>query len=746
MIPTPIFPAWRRAWSESPETLALAARADDALTRRNRGRQEVPEDVESDFLRAVVDLEHYVGHAPCDEDEPRAFRLALYRTAIDRLRPLVAAARWVRWLHLEQALGVASRAGDLLSSALVLRSLIEELNSLLTLQHYEDRGAADWERGKRAQIPDRDSCDLMRNYCVFLLHRVLPMTRHPGREALLVERPVEQTDYPGHDRLLAVFNSLNDYVHPNYGSHYLCLFPDRAEAGKVLLGAVTTIYELFFSLRWAEEEATVRYHPEPPVCQPGPTEWRRFVENELPRLGQRASEWRYDPSGWPVPLGRFDERVREEAEQDDVWAAQLATPGAPELDGFRLRTLSSLSPLIRALTGAKVLEAAETIGQLRLHLGLGLSSTLTGCVCLAQARETADRLEQVCRDLPPGERFPTSPPYDRWIRFVGDSVALWTGVIGIKMENLRLAVARMINARNPLGAVICARSLLEHWAVAADLSRRFRKQWAKVEKAASDGRDPGPTLSLLEQEIARFLTGTKGTSEAASLWRERLAGTPSQGTTAWHINLRTAVKESLPSERDVLGYLYDLFSRVIHGDCFTGGDLLPGVTPDNPDKLLLKALMVLARFENTGWVMASSSGLLRTTMRLHRPGGTSEATGAADLRDVMRRGRLPDRLVEGRDVFGRGALEDPYTFRSDLDYHDAFCSFCESRVIPTDNRRLWGNRGLVAIDVVRTPDGGDLYFAHDLGPFLNRVSGNCDSDGVESGRPGPDGPTGPSSE
>jgi hypothetical protein len=705
MIPIPIFQLWRPTWERSPILKELGQAADALLARRNRGPGQLPGYPTGTCILAVQKLEYVTANASCQEEEPRAFRMALYRRCLEEVQPLVRAGRWVRWIYLERAFALAAASGDLLAAALMLRCQIEELDALLKLQRQERTAAEVWKRERTRKIPTQDGCQMLRDYATFLLRRFLPWTGRPSPDELLASPPVREANAETPAELGQTYGLLNDYVHPNYGSHILTLFPERSAAGEVLLRAVAIIYRYFFCLDWSEtgEAGTTST----PNSDPRPTreERRYFVTHELPRLGTKAEAWGY-PADWtPVPLDGLVEQLRFEDERDESLSLSE-----------RAESTVGLGPLLDALfPGQRPSEMDDVVSFLWGRLGIGLPPTLVDCLFLVKARAAAEQLEQRCQELPPGECFPRTRPYDQWISFVRDCVVVVILANQVKIAGMRLAVLRMLNARNPFGAVICARSALEHWAVCRYVSERFARRRIEVEEAARAGRDTTVALDRIEAELAVFLTGSTHTGEVGNLWRQRLE----RSREKQYLNLRTAIEKVMPTRNEGgPGNFYAVFSRVLHGDAFTGGDLLGGVSGDNADLLLAKALSVLSLFADIRWLQSAFTPLQNTMLWLERPGGITGAASREELTRSLRRGTLPDKFKEGRNYFGRGTRDDPLRFREGLLYHEAFHKFCAEREIDTASRAIFDVKGSVVIDRVRTPDGQELFFANDMALLL----------------------------
>jgi hypothetical protein len=180
----------------------------------------------------------------------REYRLAL--RIFERLKPLIAAAVWPRWLSLEAGLASVDAIGDLLGCALMLRSMLEEVRRM---QHVAEFVC--WLR--QATSPgatfdaDEQTAQRVRSYMQFLADYVLP--RLKGRTPAELKTSGRGEGKNGGDEALqALERALNEYVHPNHGSHVLAVWPERAPAGRCLLEALVCAYETFVMLPWVVDE------------------------------------------------------------------------------------------------------------------------------------------------------------------------------------------------------------------------------------------------------------------------------------------------------------------------------------------------------------------------------------------------------------------------------------------------------------------------------------------------------------
>ncbi len=241
------FPTWRAAWMALDGIPTLLSKADALLRRRARGNRLLPKwnvtltaelagSIELEALRRWTD-----GMPPPDISKRPLIATKLY----EALAPAMRAAAWPRWLFLERAFFDSSNTGDLLFSALAIRTMCEEVQKLASL---------DLDAAEIAKLAESDNATDNARLILFLrtARANLDAPRDPRNFDPTSERDLDHTDTSS-PRLQSAKQALNDYVHPNYGSHIAALFPERAAAARVLLEGIIAAYDSFFALSWAEE-------------------------------------------------------------------------------------------------------------------------------------------------------------------------------------------------------------------------------------------------------------------------------------------------------------------------------------------------------------------------------------------------------------------------------------------------------------------------------------------------------------
>lgn len=338
------------------------------------------------------------------------------------------------------------------------------------------------------------------------------------------------------------------------------------------------------------------------------------------------------------------------------------------------------------------------------HPEFGLPFGITWFHLFPAVRTRATQLDAMVEDLDPSTLFPSRPPYAPWVRFVRISIELSILLSQLKTQAMRLATIRMLNRGNPLGAVLCARSLLEHYALGLYLGERVLADWKTIQDTARSNRPLKPALDALERDVARYLSGTKGTEELSRSWRERWERLkPGQ-----YMGIPTPIERAFPGG-DLRGFLYGYFSQIVHGAQLTGGDLLEPGAEELVYVVLAKAVAVLASLEQIDSeldVVATAHLAMEKLAAIER---VVEAQEGADLPRTVRASVLPGRLKPGRDVWGSGTAEGPYRFRASLDYYEAFNRFCEQEEIRIAQRVAWISGGFLGDRVIMI-DGREIFF------------------------------------
>ena len=652
-----LFPGWAPIWRRVP---AIAVKLDHVRELRGcraRGNQYLPNlELDESFRRclALYPLMRAAEEGRSDLSLQQAYQA--HAEVILTFTPVVHRAFWARWLYLERALELASDIGDLLLGALVLRTMDEDVWAVRELQTCEN--AVSLADGQGATHEDfrriRAHGDLL--WTRFLPPKVdLPTL--PGNSA------PERFSGHGDGQLRSVFQRLNDYVHPNYGSHLLSLFPERSVAADALLDAFITIYEAFFQVTWVETTVSPPITSLLPIAARSWPEEAGLLKNEtLPEIQRhRADRGLAHPFESPAPNVL---RWIEHEVENDVFAT------LPEW-------FAPIRGLAEVVLGTRPSDP-EAIELLRNRPDLGFPPRGVDLIVFAGARELASKLE---RNFPAGAPSHETSLTD-WLRFTESAIALALTTTQHKMNFLRVAMVRQLNGHNPLGSILTMRSLVEHQAVALYLGERLKTGWEDLAKHSSSGALQSESLRRLEHDIARFLAGTKGTAEEQTRWKTQwaLAGLDR------HLNSRSVENGLKP--REVLAYLYDFGSEALHGRRARGIELCPPADTAYARANLSRAALALDDLTGLASELDIIAEAHRVQFAMKALREALERTGA-DLAHVIKTTFGPkESLKKGNDYIGEGTESSPYIFISGIPYYDAFAKLCSQLGLDTEKRQV----------------------------------------------------------
>lgn len=651
MFDSVLYPKWSKLWiQKDPELKLLAIEAANILGKRNSGVVTYPSINLAGYATRLLEFHRLVNESTADpHTTSRAESRRMIKMARDLVK-LVRAGQWTRWLDLEHSLALCIREDDTLTSALILRTLTEEamraqiLHSdclYLTREVSEKKGLD--ELGK-----------LYRRFLAFGLPRIEPRSNDQLRRGI-------PTDILGDPdaQLLLTLRSLNDYVHPNYGSHNAVLFPQSSVNGRTLLEAIISIYTSFFSETWFSKPDRVERVASPSVGKPD----RDFKGEVLPGLIQWAQdvEPRYIPN--LQMLGQYSSR--------------------PQLD------LSLADDFPLELT---------SLSQLGQDLGIDKSACENPLADVEgwpnPLKRPIDRLGWVSANHAAQKLEELVSSESNSNQLMAQSMNLFASISEFKSSYFTDRTLSLIGSNLGIAATATARSVLEHHAVAVWLASRAEKKMDEFVKKRSVAE-----LKQIEKAYAKCLVGTKSTAESASAAKNLWDGLFGQQS----VNLLECIK--LVGDDAISQYNY--LSSVIHGFAVTGGDLLGGTASS-----LVREQMKVMSAITLNFCNNLESAMDRVPVLAHHKLNwlSQESNTEVSLQDAAKTLQLPGKLKLGRDFFGRGTETDPYKFRDGLSYYQAFYLFLEQEGIVYDGLvHVWHSEVGFG-DMVIADEGRELYF------------------------------------
>ena len=554
---------------------------------------------------------------------------------------------------LERAFLDGSATGDLQFAALVLRTMCEEVQRLRATDLNADELA---DLAGSSDVEDRRRLDLFMSIVRASLDSFPQKVILEGKDWPV--RGLKKALMPDVEH---VRRGLNNYVHPNYGSHIAALYPERTQAARVLLRALITVYEKFFELSWAETT----------LSAPAATSGVSGLES------------------WPLMVERFKSEVlphvRQEA--DDPGLKQVLK--LPAVMGWLAAERQDLEEMLEQMEGEPPVDdlprmpfgepAEETISQrYKLWEGAQAFDVLT----FAAAR-SAER--NLVREFPSG--MPSINDQARWLRFNALALELAMMLDQVKARALRAQLLRQITRGNSVGIMHCVRSLIEHRALSIWLTEEIGVSLASI---ASELRARAPLpkgASRIDRDLANVLVlQGKSRLEDQQAWVMAEDG----GVRTAHLQLRNIVKAAF-ADGDQLHTFYALGSAAIHGRVTRGYEIAL-----DPSELISRTrilgLLVLERICDRDEEMDYLAASLRHFVLLDHAasiGGTSNLTTDAMATEVF--GQIEGGFVAGMHYTGLGTEECPFRFESHIQPDTAALELLEQ--IGVDTTDAWIEAG-----------------------------------------------------
>jgi len=646
---------------------------DVLTTERSKGNQilpSIPPKLDRSGLREVFKamLEAHENNSLVSLKQVDSWKLVI--------GPVLEIERWGRWLHLERALEVASQSGDLVFSALLLRSMGEETLRLLVLEYPND--------SEYLQFKNSDFA--LKAWVAGALIAIEPLVQS-HESAIAAHTPRYFSIALGEkasSSLKAANKSLNDYVHPNFGSHVLVCFPEESNGVTAILAAAISIYSAFLSLPWALNPSKAPGSPLPQkyMAQMSKLRWR--IEQ---RVLRRIQDGRPD----------LNSKDKLEAPFFLKWLSQPNGLSQTESEAWvDADLLSNLDPLLPVHVGSEPRNpTAELIGSIeRSEFPLRFRS-----LSILQIWSSARRADEFLTSQRATSNGLIEIGTSEWLRFNARALHLAISTSLLKLDLLIGQTAFQVASINPLGAVFCARSILEVLASIDWLVGRLESSWGEIVRQVGQGSFTKVELEKIDQDLAVFLTGSKGSLEQHRDWGESwtVSGKSSLG-------ILEVVNKSF-GEMDIRR-VYDVTSAMVHGRLMRGVEILfTEISSKNYLMNLWRGICVADWACDDDVQMDLRSRVARMSLRLD---SLEIGVGlGASTPDALERATLSmNSLQIGRHFSGTGSKDDPIKFVDGIPYFEAFDRYCSEFGIDMSKRRI-EQSGDVSLDAIQD---GDRFF------------------------------------
>ena len=617
-----LFPTWRKTWCLHSDIDELFLEAEEFFERRKNGNQKFPilsEQAFSDADDATAAMLLWVdGKPPPSEVGPLG---EVAQSIYSKAWPLLRAAAWPRWLLLERAFYDASDTGDLHFSALTLRTMCEEIERqrLLDLNRPQFVSLAQSELAT-----DRDLfLSILTSACANLAALSLDDLNLPATDSrsgvIVCDTELDKARA-----------SLNDYVHPNYGSHVVALYPERPTAARILLNAVVATYRAFFDLSWSEQPLKGNSRPTPVQTLSGPRAARDVVSRILP-----ATRGLVQTLEIPNTLDWL-------TQHHNIASKELESPEA-------IKLLDTLPMAVKA--------GDQTIAE-RVQVGGATPNVLLN---LALARRSEVLLTK---------QFPNGAPpvnkTDRWFSFISRAIELILLVYEVKEASFKMQLVKQLAQRNPLAVELCVRSLLEHRATVVVLPIKLTSNWLETAKRFLPKGNIPSSIQLMDKTIAKLLASRRHSAEPLLPFATR-----EDDASSTSISLPSLVQDAFDKSSSVPRY-YDVASAAIHGRILRGKELLKDRSGRMADRSCLTGLIILDWICRKDLTKDYFYPAFCIMMNAKHAALQSGHVGPQDRRKAQQMmGYYDGNFKLGKDYVGDGSKASPIAFKEHILYYPA---------------------------------------------------------------------------
>lgn len=629
-----LFPLWREAWRHSDDLSRLLQEAEELLARRRQGNQRIPVVVEGVFERIPVVVASMRRWMQGEQPPPGAGSSAeIAKVLYGHAWAILTPAAWPRWLLLEHAFEDASETGDLHFAALVVRTMCEELQRLSLL---------DVDQARFIQLATSEKRE-EHQHCLEILACALANLKPLGLDFLEASQNDNLADRES--ELERVRSSLNDYVHPNYGSHVAALYPERHTAAHILLKAVVVTYREFFSLSWSEERLRGKTRPVPVQHLSWSRAAREVVSQNLPAAKSK------------IPGLEVTQLLGWLARPSDLATGILGSPEAVSL-------ADELPEAIRSWDAA-----ASSRGQPLAPPTL---------LFMALARRAASIIT---------EEFPSGAPpvqdMERWLSFLAICIELITQLNSLKEETFKRQLVRQLAQGNPLAADLCIRSLIEHRATVMILPGRIANKWIEAARRFQSAESLPLAIKQMDNAISKLLAGQRSSVETLLPFATREDGAPIPSSLSLPTLIGEAFESGSPNSRT-----YAITSASIHGRTMRGADLLRDRAGIFASRTCLLGICVL------DWIcdpQQRSEYLYPAARVVFAAQHAARHIGGFTNQDIKKKrlimGHYEGQFKPTKDYTGDGTSASPIVFRKHLFYYTALQRFLEQMKISPDGRQ-----------------------------------------------------------
>jgi hypothetical protein len=643
----PFFHDSKAFWIERDKNLEeLFSTLEEKLSKRNESLPALPLGKVKSFIKDISLFEKDC-KIILESEKLSNISLNNFRNLAKNLIPLVQASSWARWLDLEAGLAIALNSGNLLSATTLTRILAEECLRGISLEECCKLLLAEPTSSLHSDLKR-----VSKNF----LDWGLPRTRQKSIQDL--EKKSRTPKRNSDNKVIDLARvKLNDYVHPNYGSHRIAYDPFFTKAPVILCECLVEIYNRFYEKPW------LNFH--------------RFIKKKYP--DNQALEENY--------INRQLAQIHEKGKKNKNLSSSALEIGYENLIIKHDKNIDIYEQIV-----LEKLQHNEDFKKLALALGVEssvLKSTIKANIYPFYSTETVSNWILAVESF---QCLEDAVGDEDLLNRINRAISLFITLTNLKKPLIKNTLQLTMALRLPISSAALCRSLLEYHAISCWVSENLDDGSESVISSRKQEE-----LENIDKLLCSSLIGSRSTDEENSdmrlAWIELFGDDP------------VDIACSINSLQRPLAFEYDLLSHTVHGSTLRGADFLGKGGQEVTDNALARTLSVYGQLSDITAIVSESP--IRGGQRLRNLSQAIDSGMAFDEASSFI--KLPNSLVHGRDFFGKGTERNPYKFRAGLDFHEAFYQYCLQEDIKPD-RKLFMTEDHIVLDELTLPDGGKIYF------------------------------------
>jgi len=565
-----------------------------------------------------------------------------------KLIPLVMTSLWARWLDLERGLSIALKSENLLSLSLITRTMAEECLRGIALKKSCELLIKNTNTRKK-----RDLETIGKNFLDWGLPR---LKMHSSYEMQKKSRMPKRNEDNSEIDLMRI--RLNDYVHPNYGSHQVATTPLSISAPRIILDSIICLYLRFYENPWLNSHQVIKAKVKANLDA-------KFTDDKImQKLHDIIDEANKRNSLSPhlkIEKNIFQEnKYNIEIYKNIISESILDEKLISEIN--KITNLDSDNLINNINSGSYPFSSPETAANWFL--------ALKQLIILNQDIKNIES-----------------------IKILSPAINLFSALSNLKKSLIFLDTIKAISLKLPLTSSVLVRAFLEYHAVSAWVSKLLEDKSIELVRNSNIGMS-----AEIEKMMCAILIGSRSTEELNNDLREK-----------WLLifgNSPINISDTINCLPEWLAVKYNMLTAAIHGKSLRGADLLGRGRGPVIDNSVFENLSILSYLLSPASIIGESP--IFSHSRIDRL--LIELESGSTFEQASKKIAVPVTLKFGVDYFGEGTRELPFRFRGGLFYYEVFYKFLIENNIEITSQELVTDEVGKRLDRVIDTKNEERYF------------------------------------